>query len=183
MLAITGVDTTATVEIGPDKVLKLPAGADAKYLEHRGDGIKAGFDDLAAIEARMQHAGMTVRVENGGTVTATAAAIDSADSNAGLMAIADGLGDSLELVLSYMAMMLGVTTGGGTLEVNDDFGEPIPVGTVTELQGLTLTGLLSIETTLNELKRRGVLDDSVNIKDELERISGMATQLDATGEE
>jgi len=63
------------------------AGADAKYLEHTGAGIKAGFDDLAAIEKRMEQASMTVRVENAGRVTATAAAINSEDANAGLKAI------------------------------------------------------------------------------------------------
>ncbi|MDD5385360.1 MAG: DUF4055 domain-containing protein [Gallionella sp.] len=174
MLAITGVAADATVAIGPDKVLKLPAGADAKYLEHTGAGIKAGFDDLAAIEKRMEQASMTVRVENAGKVTATAAAINSEDANAGLKAIADGLGDSLELVLQYMAQMMGIATGGGTLEVNDDFAQAAAMGTPAELLAAYGMGAISLETYLAELQRRHVLDDELNIQDEIERIQGAA---------
>jgi hypothetical protein len=182
MLAITGVTADTTVAIGPDKVLKLPAGADAKYLEHTGAGIKAGFDDLAAIEKRMEQAAMTVRVENAGKVTATAAAINSEDVNAGLKAIADGLGDSLELMLQYMAQMMGIATGGGTLEVNDSFAQTAVAGTPTELLAAYGMGTLSLETYLEELKRRHVLDDSLNVLDEIERIQGAAQLLQAQQE-
>lgn len=172
MLAITGVDQDSKVAIGPDKLLKLPMGADAKYVEHSGKGIDAGFKDLEQIEKRMEHAGMTVRVENAGKVTATAAAIDSSDSNAGLKAITDGLEDALELVLQYMALMMGVTTGGGSLDVCDDFAEPAALGTPDELLKSYVAGAISLETYLTEMKRRQVLDDELNVQDEIERIQG-----------
>ncbi len=182
MLAITGVNPNVVVSIGPDKILKLPDGADAKYLEHTGAGIKAGFDDLAAIEKRMEQASMTVRVENAGRVTATAAAINSEDANAGLKAIADGMGDSLELVLDYMAQMMGVATGGGTLEVNDDFAQAAAIGTPAELLAAYGMGAISLETYLAELQRRHVLDDELDIQDEIERIQGAAQLLQAQAE-
>lgn len=173
MLALIGVDTKSEVVVGADKTLKLPMGASAMYIEPSGTGVEAGRKDLEAIEARMQGAGMQLRVEKAGTVTATAAAIDTQEANAGLRAVADGLGDSIELALLYTAKMLGLPNGG-TVEINDDFAKPVAAGTVAELTSALTIGALSLSTYLTELKRRGILDDSLVVEDEIELIQGAA---------
>lgn len=173
MLALTGVDTKSEVVVGSDKTMKLPMGATASYVEPTGAGVEAGRKDLEAIEARMQSAGMQLRVERGGMVTATAAAIDTQEANAGLKAVADGLGDSIELALFYTAKMLNLPNGG-TVEISDEFAAPIAAGTTAELTSVLAVGALSLETYLTELKRRGILSDDLDVQDEIERIQGAA---------
>jgi hypothetical protein len=171
MLVITGATEQSTVEIGASKVIQLPAGGTAQYVEHTGAGINAGFKDLEQIEIRMDTTSMLVRVQNVGRVTATAAAINSDNSNAGLLAIADGLEDAFELVLDYMNQMLGGRPGtGGSLAVNDDFGESATLGTATELLAALTVGAISLETYLGEMKRRMILDESLDIQEEIDRI-------------
>ena len=60
-------------------------------------------------------------------VTATAAAIDSAESNAALKAVAHALEDALETALQMTADYVGLGEGGG-VEVYDEFAEPPPQG-------------------------------------------------------
>ena len=158
MLAVTGVsqEDIKGMVVGPDVLLALPDGADAKFLEHTGKGIEAGFMDLDRIEKRMQSAGMTVRIENAGMVTATTSAIDSVEQNAALRAIAQGMKDSIEEALDYTAEMLGMETGG-TVEVYDEFAKIAPQGTPDDLLKMRSTSNLTKETYWAELKRRHVL--------------------------
>jgi len=182
MLKVVGVTEETTIKIGPDRTLFLPAGAEAGYVEHTGAGINAGAADLLAIETRMQHAGMELRVENAGAVTATAAAIDSDDSNAVLRAVAKALEDSIEQALQMSADYLCLPSGG-TVEIADAFsGNEVP-GTVLDLTSLRNSGALSLPTMWNELKRRQVLSEDfdgetelVLIQDEASFFAGMQQQ-------
>jgi Domain of unknown function (DUF4055) len=146
------------IVVAPDKILYGSVDADAKYIEHGGAGIEAGRKDIEDIERRMQTAGMELRVENAGTVTATAAAIDSAETNAGLKAVAKGIEDSIEQALQITADIMRLPTGG-EVEVNDDFGANVIAGNVSELSLLRSGGNISQPTLWEELKRRGVLDE------------------------
>lgn len=124
MLTATGVNLEDQIEVGPGKVLKASA-PDAKfaYAEPTGAGITLVSDALKAIESRIETAGVNLRVENAGKVTATAAALDSEDTNAGLKAVANGFSDSIELLFQYFAEMMGQPTeNAGEAHVNDDFG-------------------------------------------------------------
>ena len=125
MLTATGVNLEDQIEVGPGKVLKASA-PDAKfaYAEPTGAGITLASDALKAIESRIETAGVNLRVENAGKVTATAAALDSEDTNAGLKAVANGFSDSIELLFQYFAEMMGQPTeSAGTARVNDGFGQ------------------------------------------------------------
>lgn len=170
MLKVTGVDdSTKDVVIGPNKSLRLPAGADAAFIEHNGAGVGAGLEDLKAIESRMASAGMQLRVEQAGQVTATAAAIDSMETNAGLRAVAHGFQDALEQALQMTADYLGITNGG-SVTVYDDFARAPPQGSVAELTTLSATGKISLPTLWDELKRRHVLADDFDPEVEMERL-------------
>jgi hypothetical protein len=160
MLAFTGFsqEELNTVEVGPDKGIAVPTGGTVAYIEHSGKGIDAGFNDLAKIEDRMQSAGMTVRVENAGTVTATTSAINSAETNAGLKAIAKALEDSLAQALQYTADLLKLPEGGH-VTVYDGFAEPPPTASVDELIKLRSTSNISRQTLWDILKQRAVLPE------------------------
>jgi hypothetical protein len=157
MLAFTGYsqEELNTVEVGPDKGIAVPPGGDVKYIEHSGKGIEAGFTDLDKIEKRMETAGMTVRVENAGSVTATTSAINIAESNASLRAIGKALEDSLAEALQYTADLLGLPQGG-TVSVYDGFASK-PTATVDELIKLRATSNISRATLWELLKQQAVL--------------------------
>jgi len=159
MLCVMGFEDDQKVVVGPNKTIKAPIGGDAKYVEPSGAGIEAGRLDLEAIERRMAVAGMELRVENAGSTTATAAAIDSAETNAGLRAVAQSHSDSLNLALYFTGMMLGVPEPG-TLEVYDDFADPaseLALGILTKVRG---SGDLSRTALLQALVHHKILPDT-----------------------
>ena len=180
MLCVSGASTSKTataIEIGPDKVINLPSGGDAKYVESNGSGIAAGLEDLKAIEQRMTAVGMELRVENAGQVTATAAAIDSSESNAVLKAVAKGIEAALNMALLITGAFLGVGNTG-TAKLYDEFAEEA-VGLPTDFIGLYGAGILSRETIWDELVRRHVLDDDFDPVQEAARLTEEQSQMAA----
>ena len=152
--------------VGPAKChLATDPEATLAYLEPSGAGVEAGRKDLEDIEKSIETASAALRIEHGGTVTATAAAIDSAETNAGLKAVAQGMKDSLEQVLMHMAEMMGLgLDAGGEVEVNDDFGGIVgtPAG-LASLDKARALGDISRPGYLAELKRRGELADDFDV--------------------
>ena len=163
MLSAVGVSDDTTITIGPSKLLKS-SNPEAKfgYIEPTGKGVEMGRFDLESIEAAIESAPVNTRVENAGTVTATAAAIDSAENNAGLKAVAGGIQDSIETLLMYFAEMMGKGADqGGEASVNQDFGEPkgSPAG-LQELGKARALGDISRGSFIKALKWRGELDQA-----------------------
>lgn len=167
MLMVTGIDDPKKTQIiiGANQVLKLPKGCDAKYIEHTGKGIEAGEADLTHIEKRMESAHMELRVDNAGTTTATASAIDSQDSNAGLKAVAEGIQDAINLVLQYTAIAMGIETGG-SVDVYTGFAEDIGTADTAQLLALHVQGVVSLPTLWKELVRRRILSEDFKAEDE-----------------
>lgn len=170
MLCITGATAKIDeVEIGPDKLIKLsnPA-ARAGYVEHSGAGIDSGFKDLERIEKSMASAGVQLTVENAGQVTATSAAIDSAEMNAGLRAVAKALEDALESALAHTAEIMREAPPDVT--VYDDFAEEPPPGEEDFLLKMRVANEMSQETLWDELKRRHILDEDFDPDEEKKRL-------------
>lgn len=170
MLVFSGVDESTVIDkLSPNTVFRLPHGASATAISTSGKGVEQGFIDLEKIQERMQHTGMSIRIQSTGSTTATQAQINSAESNSALLAVAGGLENSLDQMLSIFADYMGLPTGG-TASVNKGFGDTQANGTLKELQAMHVAlGVPSRETILNEAKRRGVLSEDVNIEMEIER--------------
>ena len=110
---------------------------------------------LSAIET----VGAMLRVERAGQVTATAAAIDSEETNASLKAVALGIKDSIEELFQHFARILGLgEDAGGEVVVNTDFGAPRGTDAgLNTLAALNMAGKLSDLRMLAELQSRGEL--------------------------
>lgn len=155
-----GDEVEPKVEIGPAKVLYAPVGGDAKYVEHSGKGIESGTKDLEAIERRMQTTGIALRVENQGKVTATASALDSAETNATMKAMAKELKDTIERCIQITADWMKIANASlGEVKVYDEFGEVVTEVTLDQLLKMRMAREMSRETFWAELKRRGILSD------------------------
>jgi len=171
MLYLSGVTgDTGKVKIAPSTIIKLPQGGQAGYVEHSGSGVSSGFTDIQNIEKRMQDAGMQLRLENAGTVTATASAIDSAESNAALKAVANAFKETMQSVAELTARVGNLGAAGG-VEMTIEFDDKPSSADFSEVLKLNTMGLLSNRTTLQEAKRRNIVAPNFDINGELERIS------------
>lgn len=185
MLTAVGVSEESEIQIGPAKVLRSSSPeARFAYTETTGTGVTLAADALKAIEARIESAGVNLRVENAGQVTATAAALDSEEANAALKAVAAGFSDSIELLFQYFAEMLNLDTGNaGEAHVNDDMGTK--KGTDAGLQEITkgrALGDISREAWLDVLHWRGELPEYFNAEEDAERLQAEGPPL-STGME
>ena len=187
MLSVAGaVDVSGTsIKIGPRNLLgtRDPNGR-FYYVEHKGAAIEAGRQDLMDIEEQMSNYGAEFLKRRPGTATATARALDSAESLSPLqdstLRFMDAIGTALNLTAEWMG--LGVKKGG-TVRLATDFG-PEKVKTI-DFRTLLETRRnrdMSREEFLMELKRRGQLSDEFdiavnlkNLKSEPEILSPFAT--------
>jgi hypothetical protein len=180
MLTAVGVSEESEIQIGPAKVLRSSS-PDAKfaYTETTGTGVTLAADALKAIEGRIESAGVNLRVENAGQVTATAAALDSEEANAALKAVAAGFSDSIELLFQYFAEMLSLDpANAGEAHVNDDFGTK--KGTDAGLQEITkgrALGDISREAWLDVLRWRGELPEYFDAEEDAERLQAEGPAL------
>lgn len=118
----TGEDGDPVV-VGPNKVLYNPdPNGRFYYVEHAGAAISAGDRDLKNLEEQMAGYGAEFLKSRPGTTTATARALDSAEASSDLSQMIGVFQDALAQVLHITADWMRIQGGGGTVEINKDFG-------------------------------------------------------------
>lgn len=169
MLSIAGItkEEVNSIKVGPDQVLTSEdPSTKFAYIETSGAALAAGVNDISAIEKRMEHAGMTIRVQSVRGTTATEASIGSTDADSALIAFAVSIQDSANIMIDMIADRLGLSNGG-TIEINKLFVARQPTGTMSEVQGAFSAGLITQETYLSEGKRRDFYADDLDINNEV----------------
>lgn len=159
--------------VGPNRMVRVPdPNARLTYVEHTGAAIGAGRTDIEDIENRMRIMGLELLVKKA-SVTATERTLDGQDQECELQRMARRLEDALELALGFMAEWSGKgKETGGSVEVHKDYG--ISQHDATDLEHLFRARqdrAISQKTYLEELKRRGVLSDSLDVDDEIALVS------------
>lgn len=165
----TGVEAGETdVRIGPNQLLMTsdPAGK-YYYVEHTGAAIKAGSEDLQALEKQMETYGSEFLKKQPGSVTATETAVDEAESVSELGMIALNFKEATELALQYTAAWINEKTGG-TVVLNSDLSQPAQdsASELTALQAARTGRDITRLTYLTELQRRGVLSEELDLDEE-----------------
>lgn len=169
ILAMIGAEDQSQLVIGAGTAVKLPLTADMKWVEHSGAAIGAGRDSITDLEEQMIQSGAELLVKQPGTRSATEASGDQEGNKCDLQRLTEQMEDSLDQALVFMAAYGGVPVErAGSVALFKDFG----VATLSDASAqlvadLNSRGLLSSETVLRELQRRGVLDASINVEDEL----------------
>lgn len=144
--------------------------ATLQWIEHSGQAIGAGRQDLKDLEFQMEALGLQLLQSRPGGQSATGEALDAGKETSQLSAIADSLKNTLEKAIGFMAMYAG-EDAAPVVEVNKEFGvNMIGAQEVTALLGAVNTGSLSRETFIGELARRGMIKPDVRADDEMERI-------------
>lgn len=176
MLAVSGAleedeAGVTKLKVGPNQWLqtKDPTGK-FYYVEHQGAAIAAGAADLEKLENQMANYGAEFLRSKPGSQTATARALDSAESMSQLAAMARVFKSSVEVALGLTCQWLGIdVTEGGTLTLVEDLthagnNEEVDLGA---LQKARDGRDLSRRTYLSELQRRGVIDEDIDLDDEI----------------
>lgn len=159
----------APLEVGASRMfVQSDANAKLTVVEHSGAAIGAGRDDLKDLEFQMQVLGLELLIPKQSGQSATGAALDAAKMNAPLAMMAKGLEDALEQAFGYMAMYSGMPrdTGGGSVEVNKDFGVTMGAADAAAIISAEAAGLISKPTAIRELQRRDILSQSIDADEE-----------------
>lgn len=157
--------------IGPNYVVKsVNPNAKLGYVEHSGSAIKIGQDDLERLERQMEVMGLQPVIENRTESTATGKLIDDSNNASSLKSwvssVNRGLADAIAFAGRWIRKEVEVTVA-----LFDDFG--VSVRATNELEILfksRIAGEITRETFLEELKRRGVLNETLDVEDEVEKL-------------
>lgn len=160
ILAASGVSSDQKVNIGPNNFLTTEA-PEGKwyYVEHTGAAIKAGAEDLNALEDQMATYGAEFMRKRPGDQTATGRALDSAEASSYLASTVRDFQDCVELALQYSADWLGLDEGGSVrINTNVDLSEA-DTAELDALLKMRAQRDISRKTLLDEMQKRSVLSD------------------------
>ena len=182
ILTISGIDDDKfRLTLGASAAVKLPMGGEMKYVEHTGAAITAGQNDLDKLEERMRQAGAELLVIKPGVVTATQVSTENAVGMCALQRISSGLEDALDQALEYMATWAGLGEGGH-VSIFDDFASAnLSDASAQLIVTAQQAGLISKETAISELKRRGTLSSEVDAAEESDKIDEQGPELGTLG--
>lgn len=202
ILACSGAsgDDSDAIVVGPNKVLynEDPQGK-FYFVEHTGAAIEAGRLDLEDLEERMANYGAEFLKDRPGDPTATAKAIDSAESGSDLAAIVGVFEDAVAQVLEMMVEVgkLSAATEavaneggepnedgpkGGTIELVKAYTPDLADAPgLTSLQAARAAKDLSRENFLRGLVLRGVLPEDFDLAENDEELQDEQDTLMALG--
>jgi hypothetical protein len=158
-------------------VADLPIGGDIKIVQGSAENVSVGAGSLKALEEQMIQAGAELLVKKPGDRSATESANDAEGNKSDLQRLVENFEDSLDQALYLMALYAGLPQGGH-VSLFKDFG----AANLSEASGqLVLAmrgeGLISDETAIAELKRRGELAAEIDAADEAEKIASQPPPL------
>lgn len=158
------------IVIGPNHmVLSENTGAKLEYVEHQGNAIKAGQDDLDKLETRMEVLGLKPLVERTSNSTYGGKLVDEMSTHANVQSWVRGLEWFIKDCMAASAKWLNQTLAPEVkYDVYSDFG--LAAADAVHLDSLLqacLGGKISDQTFLEEYKRRAVLSESLDVKTEL----------------
>jgi len=163
VLACTGASEEQQVVLGPNKVLYNP---DPKgsfyYLEHKGNAVSSGREDLRDLEEKMAGYGAEFLKKRPGVQTATARILDSAEASSDLSAMVVSFEDALSQCLNLTAEWLSLPDiGTGLVELVRSFANDMPTqeAILQTLDNARDRRDLSRLGYLEALGRLGVLQD------------------------
>lgn len=160
----TGFGSTEleNLEIGSNRVVTTTnENADMKYVEHGGEAINAGKDDLEALEQHMQVLGAAVITDKSSDrQTVGARQIDQAQAMSLLQLSIRSTARMLEDAFMIAGLWLGIDASEVKVSIGDDMSlpnEPNPTAAWMAMKD----GPITEEEWFNEGKRRGIIRSDV----------------------
>lgn len=151
--------------------------AKAMWVEHSGQAIGAGRQDLKDLEFQMETHGLQLLTARPGAQSATGEALDASKETSQLAMIADNLRDAFEQALKWMSVYGGAEEQV-TVSVNTDFGvSMMGAQELTAMLSAVNTGNMSRRTFLGEMARRGMIRADTDIDEEMDMIEAEGGDL------
>ena len=161
------------ITIGPSQLIRS-TNSDAKvsYVEHNGNSIGAGQEDLTKLEERMKVLGLQPLVQRSGNQTATGRALDESRTHTAIQAWIRSLENTLREAFEIAARWIKIELPSDfSIDINNDFGlSERAVDDIDSLIKMRSTNQLSSKTFLQEVKRRGLLSEAVDVEEELQAV-------------
>ena len=174
MLAASGASDEDNLEVGPKRMFRTSdPNSRVYYVEHKGDAIQAGANDLETLEKQMAGYGAQFLLRRPGRETATARALDSAEATSTLADMTIRFINAMEHVLKYMLAWEGDTetsTEGWVVLPVEFSSSALEAADLQSLEQARTRQDISRETYWAELRRRGILSDDFDPEKEKQRI-------------
>jgi hypothetical protein len=168
------------VVIGPNRLTRSrQENADLKFVEHTGASVDAGVKELERLEERMVMLGLRPLVERTGGQTATGRVIDEARDTNDVRAWIGALATMATQCFADAAELSGKPLPADfKVSIHTDFAAGF--ANSEELR-LLLDARRQREITrvtfLQELRRRGLISDAINVEDEAAKVAHEEPQL------
>ena len=185
MLQVKGVQTTYDetgsrnnpIVISPNTVLEFnDPSAGAEWIEVSGSAAKVGMEALERSEKKMGLMSLELLSKVDSKSTATAAKIDAMESFSVLQSVGKTVQQTLDKAIMFTYKYLGEQNTVTTTTINLD--DAVVTGTTDDINyliQLNQANLLSKKTTIEEVKRRGMISESVIVEEELEMLDESPT--------
>lgn len=172
MLAVSGIDDGSLITVSASAATLLPKGCDMKWVEHTGKAIEAGRQSLLDLVEDMRLAGAKLLQRERQTIkTASQSEEEAAQEMSPLQTMAGQLEDTLDQVLQFFAMWMGLPEGGH-VKVKGNFDVDFsPETTMPFLLSLNKARILSDQSLFEEVRRRGLLSDELDWEDEKAKVA------------
>lgn len=181
ILAMIGADDDSTLTVGASAAVKLPLGAEMKFVEHTGAAIGAGETALEKLEGQMIQTGAELLVEKPGQRSATEANNDAEANKSDLQRIVEGFEDSLDQALQFMALWVAEKQGGHCSLFKDFSATTLTDASAQLIITMQQAGLITKATGLREMQRRGTLAADLDPAQELDAVQEEGPALGSIG--
>lgn len=160
------------IVVGPNALVKSQdENSSLTVVEHKGNAIEAGERDIKLLEQRMEILGMQPEIARSSMSTATSKMLDEnrveTEIQAWIRAVETGLESAWEMAEKW----LGIEPSETAIDIFSDFA--LSMKSAQDIEALSkarIAGDISRETFLREMRRRGILEDSLVIEDEMNRL-------------
>ena len=175
------IGSETQLKIGSDCFISASSpNADLKYIEHSGKAIEAGRISILDLEDRMRQIGAELLVIKPGNTTEVQTIADNEQGMCDLQRIMQTVEDALDQALDLMAKWIGEAKGGHVTIYRDFGAATLAEASADLLYKMRSSGSLSLETLLNECKRRGILSPDIDVEEEIARAKADAPEITTT---
>jgi hypothetical protein len=177
-----GMTPGTQLTVGAKSAVSLPVGGDMKFVEHSGAAIDAGAKSLEALEAQMVTTGAELLVVKPGEAKSATQSNNEAEANkSDLQRMVENAEDAADQVLQLMAMWVGEQDGGNVTLFKDFGAGSLSDASAQLVLSMQQGGLITKETALKEMQRRGTISPDVDPSDELEKVDSEGPSLGNIG--
>ena len=181
---LTEEEAEKDMVLGPNRFIKsVNPDAKMEYVEHSGQAIGSGRQDLQDLEARMEVLGLQPYMRRPGNQTATGQAIDESRSSSSVQAWIrsdeQAIVAAYEMAAKWLNLKLPEDFG---VDIFNDFGISVRgMEDIKSLLEIRLGRQISHGTFLREVKRRGTLSETVDVEDEIVKVEEEGPALGEIG--